>query len=183
MLTSSTKREIGRFYVVVVQWRQRNVQKGVMHVQSCCFANRNLLRFCRFRRRRSLSSNLSNVGDFSRSWILEEFIQFKKKERKIRRPMFTSPIKRRVRWFHIVVVPWTSRKSTKKRADHVQSCCFAHRNNCFFFLFWDCRCRHRRDGKAPYFYLIIEAARRPNRLQNNVIQCIISSTQLSERKV
>ena len=49
--------------------------------------------------------------------------------------MFTSPIKRRVRWFHIVVVPWTSRKSTKKRADHVQSCCFAHRNNCFFFFF------------------------------------------------
>ena len=26
------------FYVIVVQWRQRNVQKSVMHVQSCCFA-------------------------------------------------------------------------------------------------------------------------------------------------
>ena len=24
-------------YVVVVQWQQRNVQKSVMHVQSCCF--------------------------------------------------------------------------------------------------------------------------------------------------
>ena len=27
----------------VVQWRLRNVQKGVMHVQSCCFAKENLL--------------------------------------------------------------------------------------------------------------------------------------------
>ena len=41
--TSSTKRSIRHFHVVVVQWRQRNVQKSVMHVQSCCFANRNLL--------------------------------------------------------------------------------------------------------------------------------------------
>ena len=28
-----------------VQWRLRNVQKSVLHVQSCCFANVNLLRF------------------------------------------------------------------------------------------------------------------------------------------
>ena len=28
------------------KWRQRNVQKSVMHVQSCCFANLNQLRFC-----------------------------------------------------------------------------------------------------------------------------------------
>ena len=32
------KREIRHFHVVVVQWQQRNVQKSVMHVQSCCFA-------------------------------------------------------------------------------------------------------------------------------------------------
>ena len=60
---SSTKREIRHFYVVVVQRRQRNVQKSVMHVQSCCFANRNLLRYCRSlrrRRRRCLSSLLTN---------------------------------------------------------------------------------------------------------------------------
>ena len=25
------------FHVVVVQWRQRNEQKSVMHEQSCCF--------------------------------------------------------------------------------------------------------------------------------------------------
>ena len=39
MFPSSTKREIRHFHVVVVQWRQRNVQKSVIHVQSCCFAN------------------------------------------------------------------------------------------------------------------------------------------------
>ena len=38
---SSTKREISHFHVVVVQRRQRNVQKSVMNVQSCCFANIN----------------------------------------------------------------------------------------------------------------------------------------------
>ena len=39
LFPSSTKREIRQFNVVVVQRRQRNVQKrSVMHVQSCCFA-------------------------------------------------------------------------------------------------------------------------------------------------
>ena len=38
----------GELYVVVVQQRLRNVQKIVMHVQSCCFANLNLLLFCSF---------------------------------------------------------------------------------------------------------------------------------------
>ena len=70
MCTSSTKRRIGRFHVVVVQlvcykaflvssrnapprddtkngwlWcsgRQRNVLKSVMHVQSCCFAHKTI---------------------------------------------------------------------------------------------------------------------------------------------
>ena len=37
------KLKIWSFHVVVVQGRQRNVQKSVMHVQSCCFANLNLL--------------------------------------------------------------------------------------------------------------------------------------------
>ena len=62
VFTSSSKREIRHFHVVVVQRRQRNVQKGVMHVQSCCFANLNQLLFCRSccrRPRRCLSSLLS----------------------------------------------------------------------------------------------------------------------------
>ena len=45
MFTLSTEREIRQFHVVVVQWRQTNVQKSLMHVQSCCFAN---LKFCVF---------------------------------------------------------------------------------------------------------------------------------------
>ena len=36
---SLTKRGIRHFHVVVMQRRLRNVQKTVMHVQSCCFAN------------------------------------------------------------------------------------------------------------------------------------------------
>ena len=52
---SSTKREIRHYHAVVVQRRLKNVQKSVMHVLSCCFANLNLLLFfrsrCRLRRR------------------------------------------------------------------------------------------------------------------------------------
>ena len=35
---SSIKREIRHFHVVVVQKRERKVQKRVMHVRGCCFA-------------------------------------------------------------------------------------------------------------------------------------------------
>ena len=45
MFPSSTKREIRHFHVVAVQRQLRNVQKSVMHVQSCCSANLNLLLF------------------------------------------------------------------------------------------------------------------------------------------
>ena len=38
---------VRRFHVAVVQQRQRNVQKSVLHVQSCCFANLNLT-YCFF---------------------------------------------------------------------------------------------------------------------------------------
>ena len=31
--------KLGIFHVIVIQWRQKNVQKSVMHIQSCCFAN------------------------------------------------------------------------------------------------------------------------------------------------
>ena len=58
---SWTKREIRHFHVVVVQRRQTNVQKSVMHVQSCYFANLNLLvysRRSRCRRRRLCLSSL-----------------------------------------------------------------------------------------------------------------------------
>ena len=59
---SSTKREIGKFHGVVVQRRQRNVQKSVMHVQSCCFGDKTLLLFCRSRCRRRLRCLSSPLG-------------------------------------------------------------------------------------------------------------------------
>ena len=52
MFPSSTKREIRHFHVVVEQRGQRNVQKSVMHVQSCYLVNLNLLVYCRSRYRR-----------------------------------------------------------------------------------------------------------------------------------
>ena len=67
MLTFSIEREIRKFHVVFVLWRQRNVQKSTVHVQSCCFANLNLLLFCRSCcrcRGRCLSSLLPNLGYF-----------------------------------------------------------------------------------------------------------------------
>ena len=45
--TSSWKREIRHFHVVVVQRRKQNLPKTMMHVQSCCFAYLILLLFCR----------------------------------------------------------------------------------------------------------------------------------------
>ena len=61
VFTFPIKRESTKFHIVVVQQRQRNVQKSVPHVQSCCFASLNLLFFCRFRcrRRRHCSGSLS----------------------------------------------------------------------------------------------------------------------------
>ena len=41
------KREIRHFHVVVVHRRQKKYTQIVMHVQSCCFANPNLLLYCR----------------------------------------------------------------------------------------------------------------------------------------
>ena len=51
VFTYSVKRanEISKFHVAVVQRWLKNVQKSVMHVQSCCFANINLLLFCHSR--------------------------------------------------------------------------------------------------------------------------------------
>ena len=39
-------REIRKFHVAVLKRRLRNVQKGVLHVQGCCFAYLSLLPFC-----------------------------------------------------------------------------------------------------------------------------------------
>ena len=46
-MTSSSKREIRHFHVVVVQRRKEIYKKSFMHVQSCCFVNLIVLLFCR----------------------------------------------------------------------------------------------------------------------------------------
>ena len=51
---SSTKREIRHFHVIVVQCQKRNVQKSMMHMQYCCFAN--FLPFSLYCRHRCLSA-------------------------------------------------------------------------------------------------------------------------------
>ena len=51
-------REIRTFHVAVVQRRLRNVQKSVIHEQSCCFAKMNLLLFNCSRCRRSCFNSL-----------------------------------------------------------------------------------------------------------------------------
>ena len=60
----SSKIKIWSFHVVAVQVQQRNVQKSLMYVQSCCFAL-NLLLFWRSfcRRRRSLVRSLLRSKD------------------------------------------------------------------------------------------------------------------------
>ena len=58
--------------------------------------------------------NLSNAGNSPGVEFLRTFSRYKR-ERKIRRRMFTSSIKRRIRWFYVVVVHWTPKKCTKKR--------------------------------------------------------------------
>ena len=35
-----------KFQVAAVQRRERNEQNSVMHVEICCFVNKNLLLFC-----------------------------------------------------------------------------------------------------------------------------------------
>ena len=45
---SFIKREIRYFNVVIVKQQQSKPRKGLMYLQSCCFAYLNLLLFCRW---------------------------------------------------------------------------------------------------------------------------------------
>ena len=84
MFTSWTKCEIRQFHVAVVQRRQRNVQKSVMQVQSCCFANLNLrVLVCRSRcrRRRRCLSFLIVVKKEREGEIRDPFSRLERVER------------------------------------------------------------------------------------------------------
>ena len=60
------KREIRQSHVAVVQRQQRNVQNSVMHVHSCCFADLNLLLFCRIH---CLRRRLTSCGAFAEQYL------------------------------------------------------------------------------------------------------------------
>ena len=84
VLSSWTKCEIRQFHVAVVQRRQRNVQKSVMQVQSCCFANLNLrVLVCRSRcrRRRRCLSFLIVVKKEREGEIRDPFSRLERVER------------------------------------------------------------------------------------------------------
>ena len=63
---SSTKREIRHFHVAPATTAKKCIQKSVMNMQSYCFANLNLLLFCRSRcrrRRRCLNPLMNMIMD------------------------------------------------------------------------------------------------------------------------
>ena len=67
--SSKQSRESRKFHVAVLQRQLRNVQKSLMHVQSCCFANMNLLPFnCLCCRRRSCCRCLNPLLLWSRNF-------------------------------------------------------------------------------------------------------------------
>ena len=129
--TSSKKREIRKFHVEIVQWRQTNVQKSVMHVQSCCFATVYLFLFCRSRwrrrrrrrrRRRCLSSLLgrSHCGFKKRViWQQNENVIWRRESARkglnstSGTQFGTLPLVKPVVWFACAVVNWRSRSVAK----------------------------------------------------------------------
>ena len=70
----SSKLKIWSFHVVIMQRLQRNVQKSVMHVQSCCFAHKFHCFFWRSRCRRRRSFVRSPLTKKARSmgarWVM-----------------------------------------------------------------------------------------------------------------
>ena len=74
---SSTKRENRKFHDVLVQLLQRNVQKSVMHVQSCCFANVNLLAWKRVKKKmRKIGERIKDSSLFSISRFFPFLLPF-----------------------------------------------------------------------------------------------------------
>ena len=72
--------------MAVVQGGLRNVQKSVMHVQSCCFANQNLLHFSRSRcRRRHHRTSLLklHISVIQKFWLRDDTLVLSVEEGKI----------------------------------------------------------------------------------------------------
>ena len=81
-----------------------------------------------------------NAGNFSWSWILKDFTQVQKEGGKfVVVYISTSSIKRQMRRFHVVVVQWTSKESTKKRDERAELLVWSLKLLCF----WSRRCGRR----------------------------------------
>ena len=99
LFASSIKREIKHFHVVVMQQRQRNVQKSVKHVQTDCF---NLLLFwrqssCRRRRRRKFLRTYVSRKNYLTLEISPKMYEESPVNVKVERSKFTSVNFTRVR--------------------------------------------------------------------------------------
>ena len=76
--------------------------------------------------------NMSNAGNFSWSWILKDFIQVQKRKKNSSSYVHFLALFRR---FHVAVQSCIGRKrNVLKSVTQVQSCCFAHKTNCFLKL-------------------------------------------------
>ena len=81
-----------------------------------------------------------NAGNFSWSWILKDFTQVEKEGGKfVVVYISTSSIKRQMRRFHVVVVQWTSKESTKKRDERAELLVWSLK----LLFFWSRRCGRR----------------------------------------
>ena len=90
----------------------------------------------------SNSLTFSNVGDFSWSWILE-IVQVQKDWKDNEKfVLFTSPTKREIRKFRVVIACSDSKEMYKQSVSHVQSCFCAY--YLYLLLFWRPRCPRRR---------------------------------------
>ena len=135
MFTCLTQRETGHFHAVVVQRRQRNLQKKVINVQSCCL-NSYLLELLSHLFRPVHRQMLANFLELN----FKRLYQSSGKEREGRCLVFTCLTRREIKDFHVVVVERRQR-NLQKRVMHVQSCCFANLNRLLFCRYRCLRCR------------------------------------------
>ena len=96
-------------------------------------------RYFKLYRAYSNSLNSSNAGKFFRRWIIKDCIK-KEKVKESRCLLFTSPTKREIGHFHVVVVHRRQR-NVQKSVTYVQNCYFA---NLCLLGFSRSRCRRRR---------------------------------------
>lgn len=132
VITSSAKRRISKFHVVVVQWRLKNVPESVMHEQSCCSARYISFLLTSGTLRSARTAREAKTSLKNRIRVLPIFIAIipthslkqtlldlnswnhiqDKNERRFRPGLFKTPRKRETRHFGVVVVAMLRWKSS-----------------------------------------------------------------------